>query len=81
VSPCREGAEIGVNAATDGGRLRVRVEDNGPGFDASALPEGHGLELLRQRLSMTFKDGARLGIDSRPGRTVVALDLPFEILA
>jgi sensor histidine kinase YesM len=81
VSPCREGAEIGVCAATEGQRLRVRVEDNGPGFDASALPEGHGLELLRQRLSMTFEDRARLAVDSRPGRTVVALDLPFETLA
>jgi LytS/YehU family sensor histidine kinase len=77
VSPSREGAAVKVRAAADGGRLHVSVEDDGPGFDASHLPEAHGLHLLRSRLAMTFGDQAALRIESRPGRTIVGLDLPL----
>jgi signal transduction histidine kinase len=78
VSASRDGATIGVIAAEAGGRLRVSVEDDGPGFDATDLPDGHGLQLLKSRLAMTFGDRADLRAESRPGRTLVTLDLPFE---
>ena len=78
VSAARDGAAISVAAARDGERLRVTVVDDGPGFDASSLPEGHGIHLLKSRLAMTFGDRASVGIASRPGRTAVTLDLPFE---
>jgi two-component sensor histidine kinase len=78
VSTVRDGAAIAVTAARHGERLHVTVEDDGPGFDASSLPEGHGLHLLKSRLAMTFGDRATFGVASRPGRTVVTLDLPFE---
>ena len=78
VSPSRDGASIGLTASASDGRLRVAVEDDGPGFDASHLPEGHGLQLLKSRLAMTFGDRATLIATSRPGRTVVELDVPFE---
>jgi two-component sensor histidine kinase len=78
VSVAREGATLVVRAATQEGRLRVSVEDDGPGFDASSLPEGHGLQLLRSRLKMIFGDRAQLSVESRRGRTVVALELPVE---
>jgi len=76
VSPRREGASIAVRSAANNGHLRIEVEDDGPGFEASALPEGHGLALLRARLAMTFGDAASVRIDSRPGLTCVALDVP-----
>ncbi len=78
VSTSRDGASITVTAAANDGRLRVAVEDDGPGFDASRLPEGHGLQLLKSRLAMTFGDRASLVVNSRPGRTEVQLDLPVE---
>jgi hypothetical protein len=78
VSPNREGATIRVNAAAAGGRLLVAVEDDGPGFDTAHFPDGHGLQLLKSRLAMTFGDRAALLADSRPGRTVITLDVPFE---
>jgi two-component system sensor histidine kinase AlgZ len=81
VSPSREGAAVDVRATTQNGRLRVAVEDDGPGFDASRWPEGHGLHLLKERLSMTFGDRASLTAESRPGRTIVVLDLPVETVA
>jgi LytS/YehU family sensor histidine kinase len=76
VSPRREGASIAVRSAANNGHLRIEVEDDGPGFEASALPEGHGLALLRARLAMAFGDAASVRIDSRPGLTCVALDVP-----
>ncbi len=76
VSPRREGASIAVRAAADNGRARVEIEDDGPGFDTSVVPEGHGLALVRSRLAMTFGDRASLTIESHPGRTTVVMDVP-----
>jgi signal transduction histidine kinase len=81
VSASRDGATISVTATTAGDRLRVAVEDDGPGFDAGHFPDGHGLQLLKSRLAMTFGDRASLVAESRAGRTVVTLDLPFETVA
>lgn len=78
VSTSRDGATIGLTAARDDGRLRVVVEDDGPGFEAGLLPEGHGLQLLKSRLAMTYGERARFEVASRPGRTAITLDLPFE---
>ena len=75
VSPSRDGASITVHAAASDGQLRITVIDDGPGFLAAALPEGHGLALVRERLAMTFGDRARLGIDSTPGRTLVTIEI------
>src|SRR5215471_4542709 len=59
VSAAREGATVAVRATAHNGRLRVSVEDDGPGFDSTSLPEGHGLQLLKSRLTMIFGDRAR----------------------
>jgi LytS/YehU family sensor histidine kinase len=74
VSPHRDGASIAVRAATSDGRVRVEVEDDGPGFDASSVPEGHGLALVRERLTRTIGANAALHIDTEPGRTCVAIE-------
>ena len=58
------------------GRVRVTVEDDGPGFDASQRPEGHGLALLDARLAMLYGADAAMRVDSRPGQTRVTLDVP-----
>jgi two-component sensor histidine kinase len=79
VSASREGATVAVRAAAHNGRLRVSVEDDGPGFDSTSLPEGHGLQLLKSRLTMIFGDRAQFSVESRRGRTVVALNMPIEM--
>ncbi len=76
VSPRREGASILVRADGDDGRVRLTVHDDGPGFDSSSLPEGHGLTLLRSRLGMLFADRAAVSVDSRSGDTRVVVDVP-----
>src|SRR5262245_17671703 len=77
VSPSREGASVAVRAAADGERLLISVEDDGPGFNSSQLPEAHGLHLLKSRLAMTLGDRAAFRIESTPGRTMAVLELPL----
>ena len=77
VSPSRDGATIAIDAAAANGRLRVDVGDDGPGFVATAVPDGHGLALVRERLAMTFGERASLGIESASGRTVVTIEMPM----
>ena len=57
--------------------LRVRIEDNGRGFDASARPKsGNGLRNLRKR----FHDlGGQFDLQSQPGQgTRVSLAIRLE---
>jgi two-component system, LytTR family, sensor histidine kinase AlgZ len=75
VSSSRDGASIAVHAAVADGHLRVEVLDDGPGFTVAALPQEHGLALVRERLAMTFGDRASLEIDSRSGRTAVTIHI------
>jgi sensor histidine kinase YesM len=77
VSPRREGGSIRVTAAAVDGRVRITVEDDGPGFEAAQRPEGHGLALLDARLAMLFGDRASIAVDSRAGHTGVTLDVPL----
>jgi len=76
VSPQREGATIAIRAAATGNRLRVDVRDDGPGFDALTLPDGHGLALLRDRLQLQFDGRAALTIDGTAGATLVRMEVP-----
>jgi signal transduction histidine kinase len=76
VSPSRDGASIAVHVAAGDGHLLIEVTDDGPGFDVSTVPAGHGLSLVRERLAMTFGDRASFAIDSQPGRTAATIDVP-----
>jgi len=51
---------------------RIRIVDNGQGFDVS-LPPRKGLASMRERAAAI---GARLSVDSAPGRTVVEILVP-----
>lgn len=54
-----------IEAGMQGGTLLLRVIDNGKGFDAALAPRA-----LSERAGAI---GARLAVESRPGRTVVQL--------
>jgi signal transduction histidine kinase len=77
-SPRHEGATVVLRASATNGRVRIVASDDGPGFDARKMPEGHGLALLRSRLAIAFGGDATLTIDSMPGRTCVTMDLPWR---
>lgn len=55
-----------IEAATVGNAVRIRVIDDGVGFDAARVPRA-----LAQRAEAL---GAAIDVQSRPGRTVVQLD-------
>jgi sensor histidine kinase YesM len=76
VSPRREGGSICVTATAADGRVRLTVEDDGPGFNGAHRPEGHGLALLDARLAMLFGTRASMRVDSRAGHTGVTIDVP-----
>ena len=76
IAPRRGGGRVSIRAAARDGRVRIEVEDDGPGFEAGAVPPNHGLALLRQRLALTYGDRATLNVQSMPGRTVVFVEVP-----
>jgi signal transduction histidine kinase len=76
VSARRDGASIAIRATQDDGHLRSEVMDDGPGFDPSSISDGHGLALLRSRLSMLYGGRASVDITSRPSATSVVIQVP-----
>ncbi len=69
VSTLREGASIEIRARLDAsGAPVIDVIDDGPGFDATALRAGHGLDLLQSRLAALFGPRAALEFAAEPGR-------------
>ena len=76
VSPRREGATLRIAATLAQREAVISVTDDGPGFDASALPEGHGLSLLKERLALLFSSNGELTIQSGMNGTRVAFRVP-----
>jgi two-component system sensor histidine kinase AlgZ len=68
--------DIFVNVTPGEAGLRVEVRDTGPGFDLTAVPAGHGLDNLVERLQALFGDSAGLRVFRRDDQTVVELALP-----
>jgi two-component system, LytTR family, sensor histidine kinase AlgZ len=76
VSRSRRGGEVRIAARMVEDRFEIEVSDDGPGFHASEIKEGHGLDSLRSRLSSLFAEDATLRIASAAGRTAVTISLP-----
>jgi sensor histidine kinase YesM len=76
IAPRRDGGRVSVRAAAHNGRVRIEVEDDGPGFDPETVPGNHGLALVRQRLALTYGDRGTLNVQSARGRTVVTVEIP-----
>jgi signal transduction histidine kinase len=70
------GAVVSIKAHAAGGRLRLVISDDGPGFVADSAAEGHfGLLLMGERARAV---GGALIVDSAPGRgSRIVLDLPL----
>jgi two-component system, LytTR family, sensor histidine kinase AlgZ len=76
VGVSRAGAEIVVSAESSGGSVWLRVRDTGPGFDSVALPAGHGLDGLRERLQSLFGEAAGLEAKRLEGGMEVGMRVP-----
>jgi len=82
VGPREEGGTIDVDARRERDRLVVRVRDTGEGFaDATAaLPEGHGLAAIRDRLRLLYGASAALEVANAPsGGAIVTLTVPWTV--
>jgi sensor histidine kinase YesM len=80
VSAQLAGASITISGCRENGRLHLIVADDGPGFDVTTIPDGHGLALIRARLALLYEDDATLTIRSQEGRTAVEMNLPVDVL-
>jgi sensor histidine kinase YesM len=76
----RQGATIRISAEAHERVLIVAVCDDGPGFDAAALPAGHGLNNLEERLTALFGGNAELEIRSTSEGTSVRIEMPLIML-
>jgi sensor histidine kinase YesM len=76
ITPQSSGGEILVAASVAHESLRIEVRDTGPGFNLTAVPAGHGLENLVERLDALFGAKARLNVFRRDGQSVVEMILP-----
>ncbi|WP_406677409.1 sensor histidine kinase [Moorella sp. ACPs] len=69
-------SEVWIGIDLGGGGFRVKIKDNGTGFDATVPTIGQGLKNLKQRAALA---GGWLAIESSPGRgTTMTFWLPYE---
>ncbi|HLH04722.1 MAG TPA: histidine kinase [Bryobacteraceae bacterium] len=78
VGPRGRGASILIHARRSLDSLRLEVQDDGPGFATLALPSGHGLNNLSERLAALFGEHGKLDIRSSTGQTIVAIEIPLR---
>ena len=76
ITPLNGGGEFCVTASAIGSSVRVEVSDSGPGFNLSAVPAGHGLDNLVERLHALFGEQAHINAFRRDGHSVVEMVLP-----
>ena len=97
VSPQEEGARITLSARVVGQRLRIAIEDTGPGVDGPMqlsmldnLPDGGrapvstgvGLANIRNRLIQSYGDDHLFETRSQPGGGfTVLIEIPYEPVA
>jgi sensor histidine kinase YesM len=76
---------IKIRSSHRGGRLRLEVEDNGPGLHAASkagngLGHGRGLRLTRERLEHSYKTSQQLLLSEVPGGGLrVMLEIPYVV--
>ena len=81
-----EGGTIRIETRVSGGRLHLRVEDDGVGIPehklARMLDSGIGVSNVRERLKVLFGSNYRMWIDSQPGGgTRIAIEFPETLVA
>jgi len=76
ISSSRSGGEIRVHGVPENGSLRVQVLDEGPEFKLETTPPGHGLDILKGRLTTLFGREAGLTLERRENWNQLTLSVP-----
>ena len=76
VSQRTQGAKVRIAGAKDGGRIRLEVTDDGPGFTLESIAPDHGLGNLIARLELLFGDAGQLEVRREADKTTVSLLFP-----
>lgn len=79
ILPHREGGSVTITVQTDARTLKLRIEDDGPGFGSSPTPPfGVGLSNTARRLDELYGDQAKLVVGrGAVSGVVVSIELPF----
>jgi signal transduction histidine kinase len=80
IAKSADARRLEVSATHEGGRLLLRVWDDGPGLGAGAVREGIGLSNTRERLRHLFGENFSLAYANAPGGGF-AIALAFPLLA
>lgn len=81
IAPRAKGGWVRVAAATKDGRLRIEIEDDGPGASLAEVEKssGFGLRTVRQRIATRFGSAAETTVRAEPGKGfALVMTLPIE---
>ena len=73
-----EGGQIAMSARRAAGRLVLRVEDDGPGFDPATAKLGVGITNTLARLEQLYRGDARIDFTRSGGTFTVTIDIPAK---
>lgn len=82
VGSLEQGGTIAIEACRQDDRLLVQVRDTGEGFanPVAAVPAGHGLAGIRERLRLLYGPAGEMALANSPaGGAVVTVTLPWRI--
>jgi len=82
ILPHREGGSVTIKVHTDARTLKLRIEDDGPGFRTSPMPPfGVGLSNTARRLDELYGDQAKLIVGrGAVSGVVVSIELPLVVV-
>jgi two-component system, LytTR family, sensor kinase len=75
------GGRVTIRAFRRGERLRIEVEDDGPGAATDAMREGIGLSNTRERLAESFGENHAFGLVPRSGAAgmIAFIEIPWRV--
>jgi len=79
IAPRAQPGRVEITARRVDGKLRLEVQDDGPGLRPGNGREGLGLKNTRERLARLYQGAHRLELESPPeGGVRVTLEIPFR---